>query len=116
MSLMPSERRKHGRRPGQQEYLRIGGHDARLVDWSFGGIGAELDTPGALVPGTDTAVSIRDRETDTWVDVPGIVRWIDGPWIGIEFLPDAPNLSQSLLKLLRHRLMENQADVAKNDG
>ncbi len=99
------DRRKNNRQPGQHGYLEICGHQAVLVDWSFGGLGVRFGCPVELVVAQEVDIFIFDPGPDHWEALPGIVRRIDADGIvGIEFKDTDQRVIGILLRLLGNRL------------
>ncbi len=108
LSSTVSERRRHQRKAGDggdRGYFTVAGLPAKLVDWSFGGIGVAFDEPIRF--GVDETVELRiyDPGQEIWESLDGHVRRVetDGT-LGIAFADDGENTVRVLLHLLSNRL------------
>lgn len=99
-----ADRRQHPRQPGEGRYLLINGVAARLVDWSLGGLGVELEV-GSIPPAPGTAITARIRRADghTWTDLGGTVRRSQGRMLGIALDYGVDEGFDTLMDLLAHR-------------
>jgi len=105
---LSQDRRQHQRRSrdGDGGSFFVGGLPARLVDWSFGGLGVRLDAPGRFDVASEVDIRLRDRETGTWETLTGLIRRIDPTGVvGIAFADDGETTVRVLLRLLGNRMM-----------
>ncbi len=102
-----NERRRHLRHAGDRRYLEVAGHPARLLDWSFSGLGAELEG-GVADLAVGQAVELRTLRKDevTWATLSATIRRIepDAAIVGVELVGDNDQAMAILLELLGHRL------------
>lgn len=114
----PADRRRHARQRADRRYLTVAGRPGQLLDWSFGGIGAILDTPAdGLAVGDRIVLRILRRDGVTWADLSAFLRRIeaDGRTIGTELTEDGDDSVPVLLELLSHRLSGHDGD-GNGDG
>lgn len=104
------DRRIHPRVHGPHFYLLMDGQPARLVDWSFGGLGVrtEFGTAG-LELGSRASLLILRNDGETWTTLHSIVRRVepDLNLVGVE-LEDALEGFPVMMELFHHKLTEIQ--------
>ena len=119
------DRRKSSRQSCPKARLRVGGRDAVLVDWSFGGLGLRVDSGIGLEVSEQIAVEIHDPVGALWEALGVVVRRIEADGVvGVEFQEDDANVERVVIRLLRSSLAdvknpESQrpaADTAANGG
>lgn len=99
-----AERRRHERHAGDGRYLKIDGDDARLIDWSLGGLGVELSGHAAIPrPGGTVVALIRRADGSTWSELKGTVRRVQGRMIGVALDYGVEGGFEALTDLLAHR-------------
>ena len=113
MMMSPSlssetDRRRHQRKAGDvgdARYFMVAGLPARLVDWSFGGLGVTVAERVSFEIGEAVELRIYDPSQEIWETLNGHVRRIqyDGT-IGITFADDGENTVRILIHLLSNRL------------
>ncbi len=110
MTPAAAERRQHPRHPGNLSYLQLDGRPARLIDWSFGGIGVKVED-GADMPAVEQNVEIRifAREAGEWRTVKGRVQRADATEraVGVVFTDEGQSSVRLLIDLLGFRLGES---------
>ncbi|MEI6560215.1 MAG: PilZ domain-containing protein [Rhodospirillaceae bacterium] len=102
------DRRRHPRKAGDDGdlgYFMVAGRPAKLVDWSFGGIGVQIAGQIRFRVADTVELRIFDPERDTWESLNGLIRRVehDGT-LGITFADDGENTVRVLLHLLSNRL------------
>ncbi|MEC4590868.1 MULTISPECIES: hypothetical protein [Nitrospirillum] len=98
-----ADRRQATRLSGDAYPLRVGRHQARLVDWSAKGIGLQVHGGVEdIVPGQALTVSIHSEVTNGVALFPIVVRRVDvgRRIIGADFLADAEDAPDFLARLL----------------
>ena len=84
----------------------VGGLPARLVDWSFGGLGVRFDAPARFPMESEVDIRLRDRETGAWETLTGLIRRTDPTGVvGIAFADDGETTVRVLLRLLGNRML-----------
>lgn len=103
------DRRQFPRFPAVGPQLTVSGRPARLVDWSFGGIGVRLDGGvDGFDPGEPVEIRVRRRATDRWETLRGQVARVDAPesLLGMALDDDGSGSVRVLIELLATRLDE----------
>ena len=106
-AMTTEENQTPARNPGDHRYLLVGGCPARLIDWSFEGIGAQLADAGSLPdPGQAVEVKILHRDADGWTDLEATVQSVDadGRTLELGFTDRSERAAAALLSLLARRL------------
>ena len=108
LSPLASDRRRFQRKAGDEGdkgYFLVAGHPARLVDWSFGGIGVVFDGSLSLGLGDEVELRIYDPAQEAWDSLTGRIRRVDSNGtLGITFADDGENTVRILIHLLSNRL------------
>ena len=103
------DRRKNPRQSCRHDYLQVEDRDARLVDWSFGGLGIRFDDAVDMEPGEEIDIRLFDPVADGWETLRGVVRWVEADGkVGVEFRQTDQHAITILLRLLGSRLGEVQ--------
>ncbi len=105
-----TDRRVHPRVSGPHFYLLVDGQPARLVDWSFGGLGVRMEFgTGDLAPGSRVSLLILRNDGETWTTLRSIVRRVEPGEnaVGVE-LEDAADGFPVMMELFHHKLAEIQ--------
>ena len=116
------DRRKSSRQSCPKARLRVGGRDAVLVDWSFGGLGLRVDSGVGLEVSQQIAVEIHDPVGELWEALEVVVRRIEAEGIvGVEFREEDANVERVVIRLLRSSLAdvknpETQRPARTGDG
>lgn len=109
-----NERRRHQRHAGDSRYLEVAGEPARLLDWSFSGLGAQLDSGvDRIALGQSVELRILRKDEVTWATLNAEVRRLEpeAGIVGTELVGDNDQAMSILLELLGRRLHESpQAD------
>lgn len=100
------DRRQHPRHCGGGSYLMINDIAAKLVDWSFGGIGVSIEDTKTFVVEQPVSINIFDRERNSWETLAGVVCRVEeiDKIIGIRLDEDDEQAIRLLLSLLGNRL------------
>lgn len=104
---MAGDRRRYQRKAGgdDQGYFLVAGMPAKLVDWSFGGIGVLPGESLGLGAGDAVELRIYDPGQEIWETLPGLIRRVDSDGsLGIAFADDGENTVRILIHLLSNRL------------
>ncbi len=101
------DRRKSSRQSCPHARLRVGGREATLVDWSFGGLGLRFGGRAGVEVSDEIEVNIYDSAGDGWETLSVIVRRIeDTGTVGVEFKADDRNVESVVIRLLRNSLAD----------
>ena len=108
LSSIALERRRHQRKTGDGSdvgYFTVAGLPARLVDWSFGGIGVTIGERVRFTVEDAIELRVYDPGQECWETLEGRIRRIepDGT-LGISFADDGENTVRVLLHLLSNRI------------
>jgi len=101
-----SDRRRYSRQKCRH-YLRVNGHDAILVDWSFSGLGIRFED-GIRVSIAETVnIDILDPAFKDWENIKGVVCRIDqGNLVGVSLDETDDKATHILIRLLGNSLAE----------
>ncbi len=103
------DRRRHRRKTGsdgEAGCLTVAGLPAKLVDWSFGGLGLSVEQPNRLAVNEAVELRIFDQEQESWEALNGHIRRIEADGtLGVAFDDDGENTVRVLLRLLNNRLI-----------
>ena len=107
-SSITLDRRRHQRKSsgdGDEGYFMVAGQPAKLVDWSFGGIGVAVDEPLRFSTGDQVELRLYDPGQEGWEALDGEVRRVHhNGTLGISFADDGETTVRVLLRLLSNRL------------
>lgn len=107
---LANERRRHQRHAGDRRYLEVAGRPARLLDWSFNGLGVQLDAETVdIAAGAKVQLRILRKDETTWATLEATIRRIEvqDRIVGIELVGDDEQAVSILLELLGRRLHES---------
>ena len=101
-----SDRRRYSRQKCKH-YLRVNGHDAILVDWSFSGLGIRFGDGIRVNVGEAVNIDILDPAFRGWENIEGVVCRIDqGNLIGVALDEADDKATNILIRLLGNSLAE----------
>ncbi len=111
------DRRHHQRQAGSDfprnntkyqapDGITVAGRPARLVDWSFGGLGLQLERPDHFEVNTEVELRVYDLAQESWESLSAQIRRIEADGtLGLAFEDDGENNVRILLRLLNNRLI-----------